>query len=188
MIQEVIVTTLNSQGIPHIAPMGIHVHEDKFVIRPFKPCTTLDNITETQSAVINYCDDVRIFAGCLTGRRNWPLKEAEKTQGHYLESALAHCEVEIEKIEDNDIRPMIFCKTVHHVTHRPFKGFNRAQFAVIEAAILVSRLHMLPWKKVEQELDYLRIGVDKTAGEREKEAWHWLMEVVEDFKQGVIQA
>ncbi len=188
MIQEVIVTTLNRQGVPHIAPMGIHTHEDKFVIRPFKPCSTLDNIIETRTAIINYCDDVRIFAGCLTGRRNWPLKEAKKTTGHYLECTLAHCELSIEKIEDDDIRPMIFCKSIYEAIHKPFKGFNRAQFAVIEAAILVSRLHLLPWKKIEEELAYLRIGMEKTAGEREKEAWQWLMEVVEDFKQGVIQA
>jgi len=32
---------------------------------------------------------------------------------------------------------------VHRASHAPFVGFNRAQAAVIEAAILVSRLRML---------------------------------------------
>ena len=61
---------------------------------------------------------------------------------------------------------------------RPFLGLNRAQAAVLEAAILVSRLHMLPRAKVERELGYLAIAIDKTAGEAEREAWGWLMEVV----------
>ncbi len=188
MIQETIVTTVNSTGDPHIAPMGIHVRGDKFVILPFRPCSTLNNILETKTAVINYCDDVRIFAGCLTGRREWPLKKAEKIECHYLEGALSHCELQIEHIEDDEVRPMIFCKALHTVNHRPFQGFNRAQFAVIEAAILISRLHMLPWAKVEAELEYLHIGLEKTAGENEKEAWRWLMAVVEDYKHEVIQA
>lgn len=188
MIQETIVTTINSKGEPHIAPMGIHVKGDKFVILPFRPCNTLNNILETNSAVINYVDDVRIFAGCLTGRRDWPLKKTIKINGYYLDAALSHCELEIVKIEDNELRPMIFCKALHTVNHKPFRGFNRAQFSVIEAAILVSRLHMLPWEKIEAELEYLHIGLDKTAGENEMEAWRWLMEVIEDYKHEVIQA
>ena len=47
---------------------------------------------------------------------------------------------------------------------------------MLEAAILVSRLHMLPPEKIEQELGYLAIAIDKTAGEAEREAWEWLME------------
>lgn len=188
MIQETIVTTVNGSGEPHMAPMGIHVREDKFVILPFKPCSTLNNIAETQTAVINYCDDVRIFAGCLTGRFDWPLKKAEKVECFYLDAALAHCELEIVRIDDDEVRPMIFCKALHTVNHKPFKGFNRAQFSVIEAAILVSRLHLLPWEKIEAELEYLHIGLEKTAGENEMTAWRWLMEVVEDYKHEVIQA
>jgi len=42
MIQETIVTTQNSAGETHIAPMGIHAAGDEFVILPFKPSVTLD--------------------------------------------------------------------------------------------------------------------------------------------------
>jgi hypothetical protein len=57
-------------------------------------------------------------------------------------------------------------------------GFNRAQAAVVEAAILVSRLEMLPRDKIEQEISYLQIAVSKTAGAAEQEAWQWLMELI----------
>lgn len=179
MIQETVITTQNVAGIAHIAPMGIHVEQiDEVIILPFRPSTTLDNLLATRTAVVNYCDDVRVFAGCLSGRRAWPLQAAEKINGQGLQNTLAHSEVELVRIEDDQTRPKLFCKILHTVNHRPFMGFNRAQFAVLEAAILVSRLDWLPPEKIQQELDYLRIGLEKTAGKNELEAWGWLMDVI----------
>ncbi len=60
---------------------------------------------------------------------------------------------------------------------------NRAQAAVLECAVLVSRLHMLPTEKVEAELKYLEIAISKTAGAREEEAWSWLMERVDAWRE-----
>ena len=34
-------------------------------------------------------------------------------------------------------------------------------------------------EKIEREIDYLGIAMDKTAGQREKEAWGWLMEKID---------
>jgi hypothetical protein len=132
MIQETIVTTQNSTGETHIAPMGIHVAGDEFVILPFKPSITLDNILANKSAIINYTDDVRIFAGSLTGHLDWPLKKAKKVKGYFLENSLAHCEVELTHVEDDPVRPKLFCRAIQRVTHAPFAGFNRAQFSVLE--------------------------------------------------------
>ncbi|MGJ0485100.1 MAG: DUF447 domain-containing protein [Methylomicrobium sp.] len=183
MILETIVTTQNRAGQPHIAPMGIHTEGEDLVILPFYPSATLDNLTVTKTAVINYCDDVRVFAGCLTGRREWPLKLAEKIAGHVLASALAHTEVEVVRIEQDPVRPKFFCRPVLEVNHAPFRGFNRAQYSVLEAAILISRLNMLPIERINREIGYLRIGVEKTAGPRELEAWNWLMAHIDSFKK-----
>ncbi len=185
MIQELIVSTQNREGVVHLAPMGVHVNGDELIILPFRPSTTLRNLVITGEAVLNYCDDVRVFAGCLTGRRDWALNPAEKIQGAVLACALAHTEVELVHIEEDDTRPKLFCTSVHTVNHSPFKGFNRAQYAVLEAAILISRLKMLPLEKIETEIDYLRIGLEKTAGDNELEAWGWLMAVIEQHKAGL---
>ena len=64
--------------------------------------------------------------------------------------------------------------------HRPFQGFNRAQAAVLELAILVSRLDRLPFDKIAHEIEYLRIALEKTAGPRERESWNWLMTRISD--------
>ncbi len=178
MIFETIVTTQAGDGRIHIAPMGIREDNSLIVLAPFRPSTTLNNVLENSYAVVNYCDDVRIFAGCLTGRHDWPTMPAEKIPCVRLQSALAHCELKLERMEEDELRPRLFCQVVHRVNHAPFRGFNRAQAAVLEAAILVSRLHMLPWEKIEAEVKYLSIAIDKTAGPREREAWGWLMEKV----------
>lgn len=177
MIQELIVTTKNTAGVVHLAPMGVHIHGDEIAILPFHPSTTLTNLLETQIAVLNYCDDVRIFAGCLTGRRDWKLRDL------FLENALAHSEVQLVRVEEDEVRPKLICKISNTVNHAPFLGFNRAQFSVLEAAILVSRLKMLPIEKIDSEIAYLKIGLEKTAGQREWEAWNWLMDAIEMFKQ-----
>jgi hypothetical protein len=65
--------------------------------------------------------------------------------------------------------------------HEPFRGFNRAQAAVIEAAILVSRLHLLPREKIESEMASLQNAVSKTASSAEEEAWSWLAHAVRAF-------
>ena len=53
-----------------------------------------------------------------------------------------------------------------------------ARAAVLELAILVSRLNMLPREKIDAEIAYLSIAIEKTAGPEEKEAWGWLMQKV----------
>ena len=97
-----------------------------------------------------------------------------------LEAALAHSVLEVESIADDGVRPRHFCRVVQEETHAPFTGLNRAKAAVLELAILVSRLDMLPRDKIEAEIAYLTIAIDKTAGPEEKEAWGWLMQRVND--------
>ncbi len=182
-IRECIVTTVQEDKTVHIAPMGIHEDEEYLIILPFKPSATLDNVERDGTATLNYTDDVRVYAGCLTGNLVWPTCPTDIIDGMRLENCLAHTELEvINKVED-EVRPKFLCKIANEVTHAPFHGYNRAQFAVLELAILVSRLHMLPQDKILQEIEYLRIGYEKTSGWREQEAWGWLMEKVDTFMQ-----
>ena len=180
VIRECIVTTRSEEGKIHIAPLGLIADGDGWIIAPFKPSTTLENLRTTPYAVASFTDDVLVFAGCLVGNRDWPLRPAEKVPGAVLAGALAHAELEVREVEEDELRPRFHCRIVYEANHLPFKGFNRAQAAVIEAAILASRLHMLPREKIEQELAYLQIAVEKTAGAREHEAWRILIEKIED--------
>lgn len=177
-IRETILTTISRSGKVHLAPLGIIQQRDGWVIAPFRPSTTLDNLADVPFAVANYTDDVRIFAGCLTGRKHWPTVAIQGCVAPRIEAALAHSVLEVVDIADDGIRPRHFCRVVSEETHAPFTGMNRAKTAVLELAILVSRLHMLPREKIDAEIAYLTISIDKTAGPAEQEAWGWLMDKV----------
>ena len=178
-IHEILLATRNSDGTPHIAPMGLRVRDGLCLIAPFRPSRTLENLSRTGCASINTTDDVRVYAGCLSGRRNWPFQPCKSIAAPRLCNALSHREIEVEEIEEDAQRPRFFCKVRLSENHRPFLGYNRAQAAVLELAILVSRLGMLSSKKIDSEIAYLKIAVDKTAGEQEREAWQWLMQRVD---------
>src|SRR6056297_2248471 len=143
-IREVILTTRRADGSPHIAPMGVRDRDGEVLIAPFKPSGTLDNLLRERRAVINLTDDVRVYAGCLTGHHGWPVMAADHIDGIRLAGALAHEELVVERVEEDEVRPRLYCRVAHHGIHGPFRGFNRAQAAVLELAILVSRLDMLP--------------------------------------------
>ena len=181
MIYETVITTMNPDGSVHIAPMGIRHENDKYLIAPFKPSRTLDNLVHSGVAVINATADVQVFAGCLTGRYDWPVVDAITVPCKRLAAALFHVEVRVENQADDELRPVFTCRPLHSESHAPFKGFNRAQAAVVEAAILVSRLHLLPEQKIRSELEYLNIAITKTASEKERTAWQWLMQKVDDY-------
>jgi hypothetical protein len=183
MIRESIVTTVSAAGEAHIAPLGVIWREGVPIIAPFRPSRTLDNLREQPTAVVSHTDDVRVFAGCLTGRRDWPIRPADRVKGVVLANALAHQELEVVAFDDDAVRPRFRCRVVHEVMHAPFRGFNRAQGAVIEAAILVSRLTMLPPEKIDREMEYLAIAVEKTAGPQEREAWEWLRARIDAFRR-----
>ena len=180
MIRECIVTTVSAESRPHIAPLGLIADGEGWIIAPFCPSTTHDNLRAIPHAIANFVGDARLFAGCLTGRKDWPLLP---TRGPIprLAAALSHSVLAVTRVSEHEQRPRFHCRVVETVTHRPFPGFNRAENAVLECAILVSRLHMLPKEKVMAELAYLEIAISKTAGPDEAEAWGWLMAKIDDF-------
>jgi uncharacterized protein len=183
MIRESIITTMSAAGALHIAPMGVIWREGVPILAPFRPSRTLDNLRGNPFAVINHTDDVRVFAGCLTGRRDWPVALAETIRGAVLVGALSCQELAVDGIEDDPVRPRFRCRVVHEAMYAAFRGFNRAQAAVIEAAILISRLERLPLDKIEQEMAYLAIAIEKTAGPQEREAWGWLTSRLDEFRR-----
>jgi hypothetical protein len=182
MIFEAIVTTISPAGAPHIAPMGVRYEGEIVVLMPFKPSTTLDNVLATGCAVLNLTTDVRIFAGCVTGRRDWPVVAADTILGARLVSSLGHVELQLAQVLDDPTRPVLQMVRGYAARHADFAGFNRAQAAIIEGAVLVSRLRLLPAAKIDSEMAYLQIAVDKTAGPAELEAWQWLRDAVDAFR------
>ena len=178
LIFETVVTTCSPAGVVHVAPMGVRYVGRDVVLMPFRPSTTLANIEASGRAVLNLLTDVRVFAGCVTGRREWPTVALAGAAGARLACALGHVELRLVEQRDDTQRPVLRLSREHEAQHAPFIGFNRAQAAVVEGAVLVSRLRMLPADKVDAEMHYLQIAIDKTAGAPELEAWGWLQQAV----------
>lgn len=183
-IVETIITTVTAEGELHAAPLGLIQDGKHWTIGPFKPSRTLDNVRANPVFTASHTDDVRVFAGAVTGRKGWPLVAATRIKGGRLKECVSHWELQIERVIEDDLRPRFVATIVHQETHGPWEGFNRAQAAVLELAVLTTRLHMLPAEKIESELKYLEIAISKTAGPREEEAWSWLMEKIGAWRAG----
>ncbi|MGJ0508429.1 MAG: DUF447 domain-containing protein [Methylocystis sp.] len=178
LIHECVVTTLTPEGRPHIAPLGLIEEGDHWIAAPFRPSTTLFNLEHGRKFTASFTDDARVFAGLVTGTRSFPLTDIDGWPAPRLSCALAHAELEIDHVEADELRPRFFCRVRHMESHRPFLGMNRARSAVLEAAILATRLGRLSHEKIENELAYLTIAIEKTAGSAEREAWDMVMEKI----------
>jgi hypothetical protein len=95
-----------------------------------------------------------------------------------LEAACRGYEFRAEVVDPAAERLRLEARVVAEHVGRPFIGFNRAAHAVIEGAILVTRLHLIGADEVRRRLDELFVLVEKTGGSREHEAFGLLRERV----------
>jgi uncharacterized protein len=170
VIVESIVTSMDPAGAVNFAPMGVEWGEDVIVLKPFLETTTFRNVTATRAAVINLTDDAMLFAQGAISSPTFPSFPAEVVRGKVLEAACSWREVEVISVDNSPPRSRIETRVVHRGFRREFLGFNRARHAVLEAAILATRTHLLPAEQIRSEFEKLQIIVDKTAGPREREA------------------
>jgi uncharacterized protein len=178
VILETIITTVARDGAVNVAPMGVEWGDEAIVLKPFLETVTYRNVLATGAAVVNIVDDVRVFARGAISNPPYPTVPAIAVQGVVLADCCAWREVAVRSIDSTPPRSRIETAVVHRGTRREFLGFNRARHAVLEAAIYVTRLHLLPREFIESELTRLQVIVDKTAGADELEAMALLTEHV----------
>lgn len=178
MIIESILTTMAPDGTVNFAPMGVEWDETNIVLKPFLETTTFRNVRDTRVAVVNLTDDVMLFAQGAISSPQFPAVPAAVVRGVVLEAACGWRELEVVAIDDTPPRSRIEARVVHRGTRREFLGFNRARHAVLEAAILATRTHLIPAGEIQREYARLQVIVDKTAGPREHEAMAMLTEYV----------
>ena len=73
---------------------------------------------------------------------------------------------------------VIHCNVVRSGRQRDFFGLSRAKHAVVEAAILASRVAFLPAAEVLSQFEALQVLVDKTGGKSEERAFAMLRDFV----------
>ena len=99
---------------------------------------------------------------------------AERVAGRVLSAACRWYEFEIDGCDDSQERTELSARVVHCGRLRDFFGFNRAKHAVLEGAILATRLALIPRETVREEFERLKVIVNKTAGPQEREAFELL--------------
>ena len=178
MIIETIVTTVDASGSINFAPMGVEWGDETIVLKPFLETTTFRNLNATGVAVVNLTDDAMLFAQGAISSPQFPSIPATIVKGAVLEAACSWRELRVVTIDATPPRSRIEAQVVHRGTRREFIGFNRARHAVLEAAILATRTHLLPAEQIREEYARLQVVVDKTAGPREREAMDLLTQYV----------
>ena len=182
MILEAIVTTADAAGSVNIAPMGPDVDESlsQITLKPFRTSRTFANLRQTGVAVVHVTDDVELIAAAAIGPVS-PQRIVEPLLGrwHKLIDCCRWFAVEVESWHDDPLRPRAHCRIAHQGVERPMFGLNRAKHAVVEAAILATRLEMLGRAEVRRQFSLLQPLVEKTGGPAEHRAWRQLESFVD---------
>jgi hypothetical protein len=179
---EGIVTTLGADGAPNIAPMGpiVDANFDRLLLRPFRTSVTFQNLKRSGQGVLHVTDDVELLARAAVGRLEKEPKILPSTaiDGVILADACRWYAFRVESLDDQAERTSIVARVVDRGAIREFFGFNRAKHAVIEAAILATRIGIVDADHLRAEITRLAIPVEKTGGRQERRAFAFLEQYV----------
>ncbi len=181
MILEGIVTTEGPAGLLNIAPMGPRIAPSldlsRFELRPFRQSTTYLNLKSRGEGVFHVTDDVLLIAQTAIGLAPTPApatRPADRVVGQILTDACRYYEFRIVECDEREERALFVVETLAEGRFREFLGFNRARNAVLEAAILATRLGLIPPDRIHDDFQRLAVLVEKTGGMRERVAFELL--------------
>ncbi len=183
MIVEGLLTTVDEQGRVNVAPMGPVVDRNwsALVLRPFEGSQTLSNLRVTGRGVFHVVDDAELLARCAIGRREPlpPMHWHDQAQGWVLERACRWYAVQVERWNGSPPRFEAHAQVTASGRLRDFVGWNRARHAVLEAAILATRVPWLSQQELDAALNFLAPLVYKTGDVAEHRAFALLVQYVE---------
>ena len=188
MILEGIVTTLNPDRSVNISPMGplVDAPMERLVLRPYQTSTTYANLKRTGEGVFHVTDDVLLLAQAAVGEPAPPpaLTPAQAVDGMLLAEACRWYAFRVHSIDDSRPRSEIIANVIERGRIRDFFGFNRAKHAVVEAAILATRVGLVPRDEIAAEFRRLAVVVQKTGGPPEQQAFEFLLDYVDRTSRG----
>jgi hypothetical protein len=183
MIIEGLMTTLNADGSVNLAPMGPSIADEsvgqadweRLRLRPFKTSTTYQNLLRAGEGVFHVSDDVELLAAAAIGQAETPrFATIADFRTPRLADACRWYALRVESVNDRSERVEVETHVVAWGRLGDFAGFNRAKHAVVEAAILATRIGLLPAVEILAQLESLRPWVEKTGGAAERRAFSLL--------------
>ena len=186
MILEGLLTTINEDGSPHLAPMGPVVDREllSWQLRPFKSSTTFANLQRCGVCVFHVTDDVLLVVQAALNK----LRDVANSENYLpgpegtwiLGTACHWYRLSIERWDLSTDRAEAFAKVEQHGAIRPFWGWNRAKHAVLEATILATRVHLTGKQPILEAMVDLRLVMEKTAGDQEWQAWQMIADFLDE--------
>ena len=152
-----------------------------FVLRPYQTSTTYQNLKRHGEGVFHITDNVEMLARAAVSQLSElpEMVPAERVSGHILTDACRWYAFRTTSLDDHEQRTRIECEVVDSGRQRDFIGFNRAKHAVVEAAILATRIGILPNSQIQEEMQRLTTIVEKTAGSAETRAFAFLQDCIQ---------
>lgn len=182
-IVEGMLTTQNADGTVNVAPMGPRVNDQftQFLLRPFPGSRTYENLLRARQATFHVIDDVEMIAQAAVGDLlQAPEFLADSGQGyHVLASCCRWYQLEADQVDTSGERAALTCRVVRQGHLRDFFGLNRAKHAVLELAILATRIHILSAEEIDQAIATMTPWVEKTGGDAEVRAWEFLRSTIQ---------
>lgn len=182
MIIEGLITTSNAEGVINVAPMGPIVEGEfqAMLLRPWKGSTTYRNLCCCDEAVFHVVDEVDLIAEAAIRKLTHvpPMFAAQVVKGQVLQDCCQWFELQVTDRDLSHDRAEIRATVVHCGQQKPFSGFNRAKHAILEAAILATRIDLLDPSDVRQQFSNFRSAVEKTGTERHRQLFQMLADFV----------
>jgi len=181
LVLEAIITTELPDGAMHVAPMGPVVDESlqEWVLKPFQSSTTFQNMRRTNRCVVHVVDDAMLIANAVLGIANNYAASRIGDHGYVLSAACHWYALKVADWNTDQSRAIAQCTVIETGVLKPFFGWNRAKHAVVEMAILASRVHILDRATLNAEVERCRVLVEKTAGRHESNAFQLLEKFIQ---------
>lgn len=187
MIVEGIITTADRDRRPHVAAMGAATDDEfrKLTLRPFASSETHQNLTEHGAGVFHLTDDIELLARAAIHRLNRipEFIKASTIDGWVLPGCCRAFEFRITAWEHGEGRSSLECIVTKDHRLRDFVGFHRARHAILELAILATRLHLVSYQEVIEASRRWFPLVEKTGGLAEHRTWQLLQEYIAAYYQ-----
>jgi hypothetical protein len=170
---------------PRFAPMGVEPGHDGAasffeagvaVIRPFFSSRTGEEFLRLGHGVLNFPDDVMLFAKtALTD-------ELPPSRGPVIDGTPYWWKISAASAGRDEAsgRWEIVCRVEQKNFERPFRPFNRAKNAALEAVILATRLHLEENPaEAMRRIGELETAAERTGGGNEHDIFRFIRSSVE---------
>jgi hypothetical protein len=180
MILESIITTINEDGTMHISAIGPHVDRefDRWELKPFLTSKTCQNLRRTDRCVIHIVDDALLMAQVVSRQTTDIDASFEQDFGFVINDACRAFGLTLSDWQIEEPRGRAQGQVVWQKELRPFWGWNRAKHAILELAVVATRVGILPVEEIEESIARTQVIVQKTAGSDEELALALLVDFI----------